>query len=400
MARFAKQIPERQSDLISTSVLAKTYPLKQVRISVARTGKMSKRDRQLPSHVVVYFSIFLALFSGPAVETVFRTLLQGLRFIFGPRFAPDVPAKSALSKARQRLGWEPLAHLFDSVCKPMATTQTRGAFYKKWRLIAIDASTLDTPDTNENTKAFGKPKNGNGRGALPQLRFTALVEIGTHAIFAAAMDGIKGLGELDLARQLLKYFRKGYLVIADRYYPTFEFLKESRETGADLLYRIKKDIRLDIDKRLPDGSYLSRLHGSADSKKRASGVVVRVIPFKVIGIPHPEPFRLITTILDHKAAPADDLAALYIERWEAEMVFDELKNHLKAPAIPLRAKVESLVRQEFWSYLLAHYATRGIMHEAALKADLDPDEISFTHTIEIVKEFLPMFGAFSPGGNL
>jgi len=149
-------------------------------------------------------------------------------------------------------------------------------------------------------------------------------------------------------------------------------------------------------KALPDGSYLSQIYPSEkDRRHKSRGVWVRVIEYTLEGVPDAEPlYRLITTILDPDQAPADELAALYHERWEIENALDEFKTHLRGRQIVLRSKTPDLVRQEFYGLLLAHFAIRGLMHEAALVADEDPDRLSFTHTVNVVRRKLSARGGF------
>ncbi len=139
------------------------------------------------------------------------------------------------------------------------------------------------------------------------------------------------------------------------------------------------------EKRLPDGSYLSRVYGSLkDQRHGRNGILVRIIEYRLEGLPGVEPiYRLLTTILDHEKAPATELAALYHERWEIETALDELKTHLRGARIVLRSKTPDLVRQEFYGLMMAHYAIRGLMHEAALKSGTDPDQLSFLHAVSL-----------------
>ncbi len=124
---------------------------------------------------------------------------------------------------------------------------------------------------------------------------------------------------------------------------------------------------------------------------------MRVIEYRLEGVKGAEPlYRLITTILDHQQAPAEELAALYHERWEIETTLDELKTHLRGAAIVLRSKTPELVQQEFFGLLMAHYAIRGLMHEAALKAEEDPDRLSFLHAVRVVQRRMPLYAAISP----
>ena len=194
---------------------------------------------------------------------------------------------------------------------------------------------------------------------------------------------------------------KGMLCLADRQFFGFELWNLARGSGADLLWRIKKNMRLACEKRLPDGSYLSHIYPSErDRRHKTNGVRVRVIDYCLDGVADSEPiYRLVTTIVDHAKAPAAELAALYHERWEIETAFDELKTHLRGARIVLRSKTPDLVRQEFYGLLMAHFAIRGLMHEAALKAGEDPDRLSFLHAVRVVRRKLPRFAAIPPSAE-
>jgi hypothetical protein len=156
-----------------------------------------------------------------------------------------------------------------------------------------------------------------------------------------------------------------------------------------------------VEKRLPDGSYLSRVYASTrDRRKQRNGIVVRVIDYRLKNVADAEPiYRLITTILDHEPAPAKELAALYHERWEIENALDELKTHLRGAQIVLWSKTPELVRQEFFGLLMAHFAIRGQMHEAALKADEDPDRLSFVHSVHVIQRRMARYGAIPPSAE-
>ena len=158
---------------------------------------------------------------------------------------------------------------------------------------------------------------------------------------------------------------------------------------------------LPCEKRLNDGSYLSRIYANPkDRRKNKNGVQVRVIEYRLEGVPDTEDiYRLICTVLDADTAPAKELAALYHERWEIETAFGELKTHLRGARIVLRSKSPELVLQEFYGLLMAHFAIRGLMHEAALKDDIDPDRISFVHAVRVVRRKLPLFVALPPRGS-
>jgi hypothetical protein len=180
----------------------------------------------------------------------------------------------------------------------------------------------------------------------------------------------------------------------------YSLWSQSRSTGADLLWRAGKTFLLPADKPLPDGSFLSSLYPSVqDRQRQRNSVTVRVIEYRLEGVADAEPrYRLITTILDHIKAPAEELAALYHERWEIETALDELKTHLRGSRIILRSKMPDLVRQEFHGLMMAHFAIRSLMHDAALRAHVDPDRLSFLHAVRVARRKLPLYGAIPPSG--
>lgn len=398
MARTVAELPggTRITDYISLGVLTKTFPVKTIESVLQQTGKTSRRQRELPAHVVLYYVIALALYMQSSYREVLRCLLEGIQWLMGPRATIKVTGKSGISQARTRLGLEPVRQLHDTIVKPIAVQSTKGAWYKKWRLISLDGSTLDVADEKENEKVFGRPPGGRGASAFPQVRFVSLVENGTHVLFGTRMGGIN-TPEIDLAGEVIASLGNGMLCFADRYFPGFSMWNRARDTGAELLWRVNKTWSLQCETRLADGSYLSRIYSREDQRKRENGVVVRVIEYTLEGIAGAEPaYRLMTTILDREAAPARELAALYHERWEIETAFDELKTHLRGPKIVLRSKTPELVQQEFYGLMMAHFAIRGLMHEAALVADKDPDCLSFLHAVRVVRRKMTEFGAIPP----
>jgi hypothetical protein len=266
--------------------------------------------------------------------------------------------------------------------------------------VSLDGSTLDVADTAENDQAFGRPGASRGSSAFPKIRFVALLENGTHVLWAACMDRY-ATDELTLAHHVVPALQRGMLCLADRFFPSYKLWQTATHTGAELLWRTRQNARLEIDKRLPDGSYLSRIYPTtSDRRNERKGIVVRVIDYRLDKVPDAEPiYRLITTILDHKLAPAKELAALYHERWEIETALDELKTHLRGAQIVLRSKTPGLVQQEFYGLLMAHFAIRGLMHEAALRADEDPDRLSFLHAVRVVQRRMARFAVIPPSAE-
>jgi hypothetical protein len=402
MARTLAALPagSRITDYISLGVIAKFFPVEKIHEVLDETKRASVRERDLPAHVVVYYVIALALYMRSSYREVLRCLLEGVQWLLDPSAALKVAGKSGISQARSRLGSEPLQKLYEALVAPIAEKRTKGAWYREWRLISLDGSTLDTADTVENEKALGRPGASRGSSAFPKIRFVALLENGTHVLWAARLSKYR-TDEITLAQQVVPALGKGMLCLADRFFPGYQLWRMAAQTGADLLWRARQNARLDVDQRLPDGSYLSRLYAStSDRRKQRKGIVVRVIDYRLQDVNDAAPiYRLITTILDFHQAPAKELAALYHERWEIETALDELKTHLRGAQIVLRSKTPELVKQEFWGLLMAHYAIRGLMHEAALKADEDPDRLSFLHSVRVVQRRLARYVAIPPSAE-
>ncbi len=399
MARTLAELPKgsRITDYISLGVVAKTFPLATVKSVLATTDRESVRQRDLPAHVVVYYVIALVFYMQCSYREVLRCLLEGIQWLMHPGVRIKVAGKSGISQARTRLGVEPLRRLHNEVVRPIAVEATQGAWYRGWHVVSLDGSTLDIADERANEDAFGRPGAKRGKSAYPQIRFVSLVESGTHVLFGSQMGGYS-TGEITLAKRVLSWLHHGMLCLADRQFFGFELWNQARATGAQLLWRIRKNLRLPCERRLADGSYLSRIYPTErDRRHKTNGVVVRVIEYRLEGVAGAEPiYRLITTILDPELAPAHELAALYHERWEIETALDELKTHLRGPRIVLRSKTPDLVRQEFYGLMMAHFAVRGLMHEAAIKADEDPDRLSFVHAVRVIRRKLPIYHAIPP----
>jgi len=342
MARTVATLPpgSRITDYISLGVVTRFFPAEKVGAALKETGRASRRERDLPAHVVVYYVIALALYMQSSYREVLRCLLEGVQWLLDPTAAIRVAGHSGISQARTRLGWEPLRQLHDEVVKPIAVKATQGAWYRGWRLVSLDGSTLDVADERGNDEAFGRPGASRGESAYPQIRFVSLAEIGTHVLFGTQMASYT-TSEIALSRTVLPHLEKGMLCLADRNFFGFQLWKQAAATGADLLWRVKKNMRLVCEQRLPDGSYLSRIFASErDCRRKTNGVPIRVIDYRLEGVVGAEPiYRLVTTMLDPEKALAPELAALYHERWEMETVFDELR--VRSTPCARQSRIES-----------------------------------------------------------
>jgi hypothetical protein len=392
---------QRLSDHISIGVLTRVFPPELVDEVVAAAGRVERRHRLLPARVVVYYVLAMALFSDSSYEEVMRQLTEGLAWASDWQRTWEVPSKVAISLARQRLGREPLELLFGAVAQPLAGEATRGAFYRGLRLMSLDGTCVDVADTPQNDQEFGRPGSSrrDGGGAFPQLRLVGLCESGTHAITSAAL-GPYTSSEQALTDRLLDCLGKGMLCLADRNFYSFERFGNARQTGAQLLWRVKSNLILERETTLPDGSYLTRIYGSQkDPRAKREGERARVVEYSLDdpGLPQAEQrYRLLCTILDPEQAPAPELAALYSERWEIEGVLDELKTHQRGPRAVLRSKTPDGVYQEAYGYLCTHYAIRRLMHDAALVGALDPDRLSFTRSLRAARRSTRTQPGFSP----
>jgi transposase IS4-like protein/DDE family transposase len=388
-------VAPRLADRIAIGVLTTTFPPELVDRVIAKTGRGEQRQRLLPARVVVYYTLAMCLFAQAGYEEVMRLLVEGLAWARRWRGSWQVPDKSSIARARARLGPAPLRELFAEVARPLATSATKGAWYRDWRLVALDGTTLDVADTPANVAAFGRPGGGRGQGAFPQVRVVGLVECGTHAVVDAVMGGLH-LGETSLAPSLARSLGPGMLLLVDQGLASLELWHTFQATGAELVWRCRQDVKLPVLEVFDDGSWRSEL-GSGHPRSRR--VAVRVVDYRLNDpgrTGEQDGYRLITTIGDPAQAPAAELAALYPQRWELETALDELKTHQRGPGVVLRSKHPDGVCQEVWAHLLVHYAIRTLMQQAALDAEVDADRLSFTRSLHIARRQVTSQAALSP----
>ncbi len=380
----------RLSDLVSVGLLTRVFPADVVDEVIAEAGRTQQRHRALPARVMAYFSIGMALHSEGSYEDVFALLTDGLSWSSGWSQSWSPPTKSAIFQARSRLGYEPVRELFFRVARPMARVDTPGSWLAGRRLVAIDGTCVDLADTPGNVEFFGRPPSSRGeKSAYPQARLVAVAECGTHAVFDA-VTGPCAASETEMARELVSRLTPGMLVLADRGFYGFTLWRQAAATGADLLWRVKTNLRPQHVQTLPDGSWLARIvPTSGVNRRKTEPSMVRVIEYTLDdGREHPEQYRLLTTILDPDQASAHDLALAYAQRWEIENTFDELKTHQRGPRAVLRSKSPELVQQEIWGHLCCHYAIRTLMLDAATQSGHDPDRISFVAALRITRRSL------------
>ncbi|MFL5664628.1 MAG: IS4 family transposase [Ktedonobacteraceae bacterium] len=384
------------SHALRFEVLEQLCPRELVSELLSRCHAWGERERSLNQLLTVYYVIALSLFRRLNLAAVLAHLVRGLRWLWSNP-SLRLPTAAALVYRRRLLGTPVMRHLFQRVCRPMATEQTKGAFRFGLRLMAIDGTLDEVADTQANVQYFGRLSSGKYQSPFPQVRCVYLAEVGTHAIIDAVFAPCR-VPEQRLSPVLLsRSVQPGMLVLMDRgIVSAAELSTLVHQQQAHALARLKAGRFTHAEQVLSDGSYLVTLHPVG-----LPAVQVRIIEYRIephtaerlAEFPssqtsnHADPrqlHRLMTTLLDPQQAPAVELILCYHERWEIEACIGEQKTYLRLSNQPLRSKDPALVRQELYGLLLAHYIVRWWMHQSACEADLDPDRLSFTHAVEVL----------------
>lgn len=386
------------SQELSVDALNQVVPIEIVKEVLVAANVMEERERKLNMVVTVFIVIGLGLFEHLAVGKVLKKLSKGLRYIW-PDPAYQVAKASAICYRRKQLGVRqlgvrPMVTLFHRVCRPLATADTPGAFLWGYRLMAIDGTTEEVADTPENAAAFGRQNSGRGESAYPQMRGVYLAECGTHAIVDAGFWALK-TGERTGGLRMLRSLTAGMLVLWDRGFHDYDMVVGARQRGSHVLSRLPAHVKPLPICTLPDGSYLAYLRPSA-YKRRQQGarLLVRILTYTIKDPALPgygETHRLLTTLLSHQRYPALDLVCAYHERWEIELIIDEIDTHQRLTQRPLLRKGPRSVLQEAYGLLIAHFIIRFFMHQAALVARIDPDRLSFSAALELVRDAIDEF---------
>jgi hypothetical protein len=416
-------------DRVSIGALTRSFPPELVDRVIAETQAHEERRRLLPARLVMYFVLALWLFRGPncGYGRVMTKLVDALyhrrraeAFLATGRIDADrwvdagtdrgrarqwrQPNISSLSRARAKLGADPVRHLFEQVAGPVAAPEAAGVWVCGLRVISMDGSTTDVPDTGDNRAVFSGPSNDKRDGAFPQVRWVVAAESGTGALVEATI-GPYTTGEQTMVADLLPAFTPQMLILADRNFLSHTLVRDTLATGAHILWRASASFALRPIEVLPDGTYLAHLRPAR--KGDGPPITVRVIEYTVHSTPidphtgEPDPtaeerselFALVTDLIDVQAYPALDLARAYPMRWECETVIKHHKTDM-GPGMPvLRSKDPEGVAQEMWALFAVYQALAHLIDAGVDATGLPPAAISFPNALAAATDTV---GAFSP----
>jgi Insertion element 4 transposase N-terminal/Transposase DDE domain len=375
----------RREDLERLDGLQQFIGIEQPRQALQEVGRTNRSHCWLTHEVMLWLVLAMGILTDVPLREVFR---QTAKLPSRTR----LPGRAALCRARQRLGVAPLRRLFYRVVRPLGRPERTGSFYCGLRLVSIDGTVYDVPDSPANARVFGRPTGGRGDGAFPQVRKLSLVESGTHAELAVVFKPCC-CSENAMLPGLLRHLVAGMLLLCDRNFFSYRLWQQLLERGVEALFRVKGHLILKPLRALSDGSYLAKIYPNARDRERdVNGIVVRVIKYTLDDpqrVGHEEEHTLLTTLLDAEMHPALTLIMGYHERWEHEMVYDEQKTH-QAPRQPgkeaqVRSETPAGVIQELYSLSLGHFVTRALLAEAAATIEVDPDRLSFIGGLRILR---------------
>jgi len=386
-------------EAVTLNALEQAIPQATVEAVVADLGVEEQRVRKLPAVVTLLLCVAMGLYTNIALQQVLARMVKGLRYIWPGDQDYETANRSAICQARYRLGARPVVELFHRVCKPIATEKTPGAFLFGLRLMSIDGTVENVPDTPANVAFFGRHHAERGDSAFPQMQAVYLSESGTHAICDAGFWPCH-TPERRGGLRLLRSVGEGMLVMWDRGLHSFDMAVQTLRSKAHFLGRLPANVKPKMVQALPDGTYLAYIYpADYQRKKRGEHLLVRVIEYTIDDPNRPghgERHRLITSLLAPDLYPAHILACEFHQRWEVEVSIDEVDTHQRLPNLPLRSQKPVGVIQEAYGLLITHYAVRSVMHDAAVQAGLDPDRLSFVNAVRVICDAISEFQMTTP----
>jgi hypothetical protein len=381
---------DKWAHLFSPALLQKLLPNEWIAEILTQCDAWEKRERKLSMIVVVWMLILLALFPRMGVKRVLVRLLHPFGLL-DETGAQKGWTESAWRARRDQLPVKVFQMLFARLAHPIASPDTPGAFWRGYRLMAIDSTLEDVADTPANVAFFGRMTSGTSQSPFPQVRGTYLVECGTHTLVDATCTPCR-VSEMTMARRLTRSLRKGMLVLLDRGFCASQLYHLMRQEAAELLARVGSHVLKTPEVVLSDGTYLATLCKGRNC--RGKPIQLRVIEYTITlqGMKDSDKrHRLVTSLLDPVTAPAEELILLYHERWEVESTILEIDRQQAILHQPLRGKTPSRVHQEMYAILIAHNLVRALLVQAAMlpgEAPLAPIRLSYTQAITQVQEVI------------
>lgn len=395
-----ESIPQFLSDIGESeggrAILGDPSLHKSVVDAIEATGTREKRRRRFTACLTLYLVLGLSLYRRLSIPNVLATLISGLRDVVpGLPYRPG--SETSACEARYALGEAPLRALFEARAAVMCPPPS----FHGYRVWAIDGVRFLVPDTKENEAAFGRPKPGRGNTAYPVVRTVALVDTYGHRVKGIDIDRCDA-SERNAVGPLIENLGDLDVVLLDRGFPSGDMFWLFLQRGVHFVSRITAMWKPHVVRILGPGDYLVKIarrepcppkKPGAKPRKRTVYLVLRMLEYRVEGTV----VRLITD-LTQPTIPAIDIATLYHERWEAELVYDTLKNHFAtglhgSPDLCFRSKLPEGVRQEIYGMLVAYNFVREVIASAAEQHDLKPLDISFTDALNAIQLTIPRLAA-------
>lgn len=393
-------IDDKVCEQMDLGLIQEIYPKEVIERCVQESqpwASKARRVRKITACSLVWFVILMGLWSRLCQRLVWQKMVSKLSILHPADGQGDLSA-SGISGRRAALGSAALQRLLQERCHVLATPEKMpGAFFGRYRLMALDGTLFNLPDTQANYQAFGGSSNQCGKGPYPQARCVLLCECGTHAVVGLDICSY-GVSEVDGAHRLLAQVGPNCLVTMDAGITSGGFLEQVRSAGAHALGTLEAGVweHLPKERRLSDGSILCWVPPRSCRRAKyplQKGLWVRIITYRITDERLGEPgkvYRLVTTVLNPVTAPALTLIEVYHERWEVELVIDEIKTHQRLQRKVLRSQTPEGVLQELYGIYLAHYVVRALMAHGALEAGVDPDRLSFTEGVFRVTEMIDL----------
>ncbi len=397
--RFESRLSQLGETEVALGALTRVLSREVVSETLVAAGKVAERACKLTPELVAWLVVAMGLFRGVSIQGVLARVVEGLGIAV--RFGlAELPHKTSITQARDRLGWEVVRTIFRKLADALAAKYEPEIRWFGFVVRALDGCTFLVPDSHENDKGFGRPgASRGGKSAFPQVRSVLVLGVFTHIITQAIFAPYRE-GELTVANKLVDELTPGTLLLMDRLYFSFAWLATLMARGIPFVVRAKtgkRTLTLRKGRRLSDGSMLAKLVIPRALKRKNPSlpdlIDVRVINYRAKGF---RPVTVITSLSSHRKYPATEVGALYFERWEIELGCREIKTYQAGVRVTFRTKTPDRVLQEAFGLLTAYNCVRGLMAEAAAEKGLEPRRLSFVGCLERIRAAVIAFDGADP----